>query len=233
MRENLFCIPTSARPEDVSDAALRARLRGCLQVVGVDLLGASIAVTGHRPPGINGRQGDYRESTPAYQWTRRVLEALANFAVEGGALECITGMALGADTLWAEAVLDEDWRLVAAVPFRGQEKRWPAHAQERYHRILRRAEVHVLSEGPYHPGLMDARNEWMVQRADVVVAVWNGEERGGTWNCIQTARLADKPVIVLDPLEQRIKVLGFLPATRHAHRAAATSVQEAGLVAAM
>lgn len=38
------------------------------------------------------------------------------------------------------------------------------------------------------------RNEYMVDKSDLVLAVWNGERAGGTWNTIEYAKSAGKPV---------------------------------------
>ena len=34
----------------------------------------------------------------------------------------------------------------------------------------------------------------MVDRSDLVLAVWNGKEQGGTWNTIRYARLKGKEI---------------------------------------
>ena len=39
---------------------------------------------------------------------------------------------------------------------------------------------------------MQKRNMYMVDRADLVLAIWNGEEKGGTWNTIRYARKKEK-----------------------------------------
>ena len=38
----------------------------------------------------------------------------------------------------------------------------------------------------------------MVDNSDYVLAVWNGEKKGGTWYTIDYARKKNKPVEVLD-----------------------------------
>jgi len=41
----------------------------------------------------------------------------------------------------------------------------------------------------------------MVDNADIVIAVWNGDEKSksGTWNCIKYARKKGKKIIYIDP----------------------------------
>src|SRR3546814_11284050 len=89
-------------------------------------------------------------------------------------------MALGWDTAWALAALDLGVPLTAAVPFSGQEKSWPAESQRRFHSILERAAaVEIVCPGGFAAHKMQTRNEWMVDHADGVVALWAGrsEER--------------------------------------------------------
>ena len=38
------------------------------------------------------------------------------------------------------------------------------------------------------------RNEYMVDKSDLVLAVWNGERAGGTWNTMAYAEKTGKPV---------------------------------------
>ena len=45
---------------------------------------------------------------------------------------------------------------------------------------------------------MQVRNMRIVRDSNMMPALWNGERRGGTWNCIEYARMAalDAPVSV-------------------------------------
>ena len=38
----------------------------------------------------------------------------------------------------------------------------------------------------------------MVDKADKVIAFWNGEEHGGTWNTIQYAKKRGKEIEIID-----------------------------------
>jgi|SRR5579871_4350333 len=108
-------------------------------------------------------------------------------------------MAVGCDIAWALAALDLAIPVIAAVPFDGQECRWPEKARLMHAEILARArKVHIVSPGPYAPDKYDRRNEWMVDQATKVVALWSGAA-GGTANCVAYAGRTGKPVENLWP----------------------------------
>jgi uncharacterized phage-like protein YoqJ len=102
----------------------------------------------------------------------------------------IVGMALGMDTAAAEACLELDIPYVATVPFTGQEKLWPEESQRIYHELLSKAyRVEVLSSGEqYSAKLLLDRNSYMIDRADHVLALWDGKHKGGTADAIRKAR---------------------------------------------
>lgn len=146
--------------------------------VGPQLRGRAIAGTGHRPNALIGYSDEAR------LLTRRFLTAWLR---ELAPSEVVSGMALGFDWALAEAAVDLELPLVAAVPFRGQEARWPERAQAGYRALLdRAAEVVVVSEGGYSAASMQRRNEYMVDRCELLLALFNGKP-GGTANCLDYA----------------------------------------------
>lgn len=143
-----------------------------------------VAATGHRPNKLGG-------------WSREVHDALCGFALRALADRqpqgVISGMALGWDHAVAVASVRLGIPFVAAIPFEGQESRWSKQAQGDYHKLLLAAEMtHVVCsrERVQDIGVaaaMQARNEWMVDNATGVLALWNGDRSGGTFNCVQYA----------------------------------------------
>ena len=106
---------------------------------------------------------------------------------------------MGVDTLAARAAYLEGVPFYVAVPFKGQESRWPAEAQARYRVMLENAEgITVVSEGGYSPAKMQSRNEFMVDRAHLVLAWWDGSP-GGTANCLRYALDRGVTAIQLHP----------------------------------
>lgn len=125
------------------------------------------------------------------------LVALAEAALKRYQPEkVISGMALGWDQALAQAAVNLNIPLVAAIPFKGQENMWPEASKKKYEELLSHAGVVVVSSGNYAPAKMETRNEWMVDRSDLVLALWNGTS-GGTCNCVRYAYQKQKRVINL------------------------------------
>lgn len=151
-----------------------------------------IALTGHRPDKLN---NEWDGRGPCSNYLRHQLDIWAAKASTG-----ISGMALGADMLWAECILSFDISLWAAIPCDNQTKMWPLASKNRYNEILSHPNVSkgVITPGPYAAWKMQKRNEWMVDKCDLLVAVWNGTP-GGTANCVKYAKKVGRPIEYVNP----------------------------------
>jgi len=139
-----------------------------------------IAFTGHRP----NKLGGYGETLLITSLRAVIKNIFLTYKPD----YIITGMALGVDTIAAEICLECKIPYIAAIPFVGQESRWPAQSQNHYRDLLKEASsVIVVSDGGYSAEKMQIRNKFMVDHADMLVAVWDGTS-GGTANCINYAR---------------------------------------------
>ncbi len=144
-----------------------------------------IAGTGHRPNKLGGYSAFVRA---------RLQRVATDALVRLKPTQVISGMALGWDTALAEAAVELRIPFVAAVPFVGHELAWPQASREQYRNLLTLAErVHVVCDGDYESWKMQARNEWMVNECDAVLALWNNSA-GGTRNCVRFAESINKPV---------------------------------------
>jgi uncharacterized phage-like protein YoqJ len=152
-----------------------------------------VSVTGHRPPKVGGYGNNSLRSC--------ITDNLKDALVEANATLGISGMAIGVDQWFAQACLDLSIPFLAAVPFVGQESRWPTPAQIRYRQLLAKAAeiVHVCDPG-YARWKMQARNEWMVDRCDRLIAVWDGSA-GGTANTVLYANKVQRTVHLINPRE--------------------------------
>lgn len=184
----------------------------------------ALMVTGHRnivPAGWTGAPWPNNPTVKAHH--DRIRNTIGHFVLkvhqETGISTFISGMALGADQLFAEAVINlqvqgAPFKLVAAIPFKGQESKWPAASQKKYQEIMAHADhaVYVCDPG-YAPWKMQKRNEWMVNNSTFCLAVWGGAQTGGTWNCIQYAKNTIVSIFRLDPTDPGITPDDIQPLT--------------------
>jgi uncharacterized phage-like protein YoqJ len=141
-----------------------------------------VAVTGHRPCKLGneyGLQGPYSDY---------IREEIRKLLLLYRPIQAISGMALGVDTIFAQEALQLDIPLLASLPFKGQECKWPYQSQQNYHQILSNPLVttFVVCEGGYNSAKMQIRNEYMVDNCNILISVWNGT-KGGTMNCVRYA----------------------------------------------
>lgn len=150
-----------------------------------------IAATGHRPPKVGG----YKYS-PMQQWVRNHLSAHLNARHQayGGQLRVLSGMALGVDQWWAQEAFALGIRVVACIPFPSQPATWPEAAQNFYQQLLGQCyDIVYVNQDPYAAWKLHARNRYMVDRCSELVAVWDGNQQGGTWRCLEYAMAQAKP----------------------------------------
>lgn len=160
-----------------------------------------VAVTGHRPGDLFG----YDMGSEGWQWLRQTLaEVLTGFGVP---VEAISGMALGVDQVFAEVAIDEGVPVVAYVPFRGQDGRWPPESRATYLDLLAQCAREVVVSPVASAAAFLRRNEAMVQVCDVLVAVWNGKTEGGTYHCLQYGLAQGRPVLHVDPVRRAVTLV--------------------------
>jgi len=151
-----------------------------------------VCFTGHRPEKLTRTEKDIV----------RDLEKEIRQAIADGLSVFITGMARGVDIWAAQIVLSlrnsgYDIKLICACPYDGFESGWSKDWQQQYKEILAAADyVKYVCEG-YSRSCFQIRNEWMVNHAARVIAVFNGE-KSGTKNTIDYAAKAGVPVVRIE-----------------------------------
>lgn len=172
-----------------------------------------IAITGHRPDKLGG----YDANNPLRVHLRNrfkdvllslVADALTFRGTKPQDVEVYVGGALGFDIDAARVCAETAVPFVVAVPFPSYWKRWKPSDQTVYRNMLtyaKRVEYVSKVDPPKGDGvdfgainMLYARNRYMVDRCDIVVAAWDGS-RGGTGHCVEYARQKGKEIIVLTP----------------------------------
>ena len=130
----------------------------------------SCAITGHRSLPIG--------------FDREKVKQFLRTLIEKGVEKFYNGLAIGFDLLTAELIVElkreyPKVKLYGCVPFYGQERYYNQEDKLRYQRLLNCCEeVTVLNE-EYHKGSYFQRNDYMIEKADVLFAYCK-EEKGGT-----------------------------------------------------
>ncbi len=147
-----------------------------------------IAGTGHRPPRL-GLGYDQKSVELLTRFAREHLEGMVKASPRFKFNSVVSGMAQGWDQALGLAALELDIPLICALPFEGQEAKWPLDARGRYQKMLADArEVVVVCEGGYAAAKFIERDHWMVDNSNMLLALWDLEETGGTWATVKYAR---------------------------------------------
>ncbi|MBQ8510203.1 MAG: DUF1273 family protein [Clostridia bacterium] len=159
----------------------------------------SCAFTGHRPTHF--RFG-FDETHPDCIRIKSALNVEIAHMIDAGVTNFYAGAALGVDQWAMEAVLEHRRtnpavRLTAAVPCPEQAKRWTYEQQKRYRRLLEQCDKVEIVSDHHWQGCMAVRNQWMVNRAAHLIAVYDGSQTGGTAQTINYARRLERNVIVI------------------------------------
>ncbi len=164
-------------------------------------------VTGHRPKGF---PFPYGNDGPMFHVYKKALLCEIRKIVLMGYTKFISGMADGADLDFAEYILylknheEFDINLEAALPYPVKPTKRPTDYSDRRDDILLDCDTVYAVSPAYHKGCMQKRNRYMVDKADIVLAVWNGEQKGGTWDTIKYARSQNKQIHYLMLTEMEI-----------------------------
>ncbi len=146
-----------------------------------------VAVTGHRPDKLGGYA-----ALANFRAIRRHMRDFLEDAPQGE-LFLLSGGALGIDQFWIEVGLHLQLPVVALLPFKGYDAKWPIASRQYYEKILAQCEEVRYIADEYKPDSYQKRNEFLVDDCDVLVAYWNGEE-SGTQNCIDYAISRNKTI---------------------------------------
>ena len=157
------------------------------------------AFTGHRPEKLGYPESDERCAA----LKERLRSLIVKLIEEDGVTHFISGMAQGVDMYAAEIVLElkkqyPQITLECAIPYERQAVRWLEALRNRYFSIAERCDQETMLQRQYTPDCLRKRNQYMVDHADIVLAVWNGSP-SGTGQTVWYARETGKPVWIFRP----------------------------------
>ncbi len=163
-------------------------------------LATACAFTGHRPQKL---PWGYDEGDRRCELLKMEIWASIVWLITQGVTNFLSGMAEGVDTWAAESVLKlrteiPRLKLHCILPCTSQADQWRPASQERYYRILKQADSIVYVNREPVKNCMLIRNRFLVDHAHYLLAVYNGEQRGGTAATIRYARKLKREVLIAD-----------------------------------
>jgi hypothetical protein len=115
----------------------------------------------------------------------------------------VCSLAAGADQLFAQLVLDVGGNLEVVIPAHGYESTFDSEGARRFHELMRRATgSETLQWAEPSEDAYLAAGHLIVDRANVLLAVWDGEQsrgKGGTGDIVHYAQERRVPTIVIWP----------------------------------
>ncbi len=158
--------------------------------------------TGYRPSKL---PFEWDRNGPGYRRLYAVLHREISALAERGVRFFQTGMARGVDLMCGEIVIGlkktHNVRLICAIPCLNQCAGWNREDAALYQRLLERSDgvVQVTSE-PYRDGCMLRRNRYLVDTAQYLIAVFDGQ-RGGTMSTVNYAKKQGRTIIIINPAD--------------------------------
>lgn len=144
-------------------------------------------VTGHR-----------KISREKLESLRAPLAAAIRAAYDRGCRHFVSGYAEGADLLFAQLVVelrqeDPTVRLEAAIPHSDRLK----SRDKEFQRLLKESDERQVFAQGYDVSSYQKRNEYMVDKSQLVIALYDGGHSGGTYNTVRYARRLGRELQVL------------------------------------
>lgn len=159
------------------------------------------AFTGHRPAKFS---FGYDEDSEKCIRLKLLMAQQIRGLIESHVSVFHTGMAQGVDQWAAEIVLDmkrqyPHIQLMAVVPCETQANKWSPEQRERYFNTLAVCDDVITLNARYTPQCMLERNRYMVDRANYLLAVYDGSAKGGTAYTVRYAREKKRGIICIHP----------------------------------
>lgn len=174
----------------------------------------TFCITGNRPEKF---PFDYNDAdSERMKLYRAELEGAARELLMEGYDKIITGMARGVDLDFALCVLKLKAEnpefsgviLEAAVPYRSQPSGYEPSERAKYDEVIKKADKVTYVCERYVSDCFFKRNMYMVDNADLVLAVWNERESGGTYGTMKYAFFREKKIKMIS-----LKRIAAMPVT--------------------
>lgn len=167
-----------------------------------------IALTGHRPQRLGLSEDECDESWSAIsEWIcHQLIEAQKYSMIHAEPLEIYCGMASGCDIEFGIvfSILAPMYNATLRCVLPCKEY----NSNHKYYNMIKDiADEWIELSDEFYKGCDNARDQYMVDHCDVLLAIWDGNKSGGVWFTIRKAQKAGKQIIYCpkEILEKNIK----------------------------
>jgi len=173
------------------------------------------AITGHRPTRFRFK---YDENNNGCKRIKKRIRDQLILLYEQGYRQFWVGGALGVD-MWAGEILlrlkeqpeYNEIQLMIALPFEGHDEGWIVRSRQRMAFLIRHSTETVIVGQKNAPPAVSfrRRNEYMVDRADCLLAVYDNDKaiRSGTGMTVHYAEKKGLPITLIHPDTAKVSVL--------------------------
>jgi hypothetical protein len=156
--------------------------------------------------GVTGHQE--LEDDSAWAWVR--IQMIGVLKDLPGPLIGVTSLAIGADQLFAEIVVQLGGQIIAVIPFEGYERTFERGGDLRNYKGLRSIAVKVetVDPTPTNEQAYLLAGKKVVDHSELLVSVWDGETAhglGGTGDIVEYAIKKGKRLIIVNPVTREVE----------------------------
>lgn len=166
-----------------------------------------IGITGHQQLQQRLEEaGILRPEDDAWQWVEATFRDFLH-GLETSDLIVISSLAAGADQRLSRLAWQAGAKLNVIIPAKGYQETFASiQEQQEFQELLDQAHevIELENDQPSEEAFFEAGKR-MVDLADTIVAVWDGQDAvglGGTGDVVRHARQTGKSVISIDPIHQ-------------------------------
>lgn len=140
------------------------------------------------------------------EWVKQEIDKIlrAHSSVVG-----FSSLAVGADQLFAQSVIDCDGELNVILPMKNYEAKFKEDERAEYERLLTKAiSTQVMPPTSSDEESYFSAGKRIVELCDLLIAVWDGKPAaglGGTGDVVKYAEVHHKPFIQINPEERIVK----------------------------
>ncbi|MFD1738474.1 DUF1273 domain-containing protein [Bacillus salitolerans] len=167
-----------------------------------------VAITGYKSFEL----GIFKQDHIAIQYIKRAFRKRLLTLIEGNLEWILISGQLGTELWVAEEIFDlqtefPNVKLAVLTPYLDQESKWNDFNKEQYEFIVSQADfVDSITKRPYeNPGQLKAKNQFIIQKSDALIAFYDDEKQGSPLFMIQEAKRRaereDYPIILITPLD--------------------------------